>query len=160
MIHVTWLFWEFLYMLMRCYDIICLRVLKNYLCMYSMKLKMWHLNSWNSCIFCMIYRIKGLGCYTWLGRIGHFFMLKAHECAILCQITCLFVFLGVCFHIRCLRPWEHNFFICNVFIGLLNLNSMSSQSLHKSSNVLLCRFAWVLLELHENTLELLCFRKN
>jgi len=87
-------------------------------------------------------------------------MLGAPVSAVWCINTCFFVFLGVCFHIRCLGTWKWNSSLSNVFWGLLNLHSWSFQILHKSSDVLLCRFAWFLRELHQNTVKLLCFGKN
>jgi len=83
-----------------------------------------------------------------------------HGCCLLCKITCFFIFLGVCFHIRCLGTWEQNSSHCNVFHDLLNLHLWSSQSLQRTSNVLLCWFVWFLLKLHQSTLELICFGKN
>jgi len=86
-------------------------------------------------------------------------MLGAPRCAASCLIFFFSIFLGVCFHIRCIGTWEHNSSIYNVFRSLLNLHSWSSQSLHKSLNVLFCRFSWFLRELHLNIIELLCFEK-
>jgi len=72
---------------------------------------------------------------------GTWIMLEVPQCIFSVCTACFFVFLGVCFHIRCLGTWEHSFSHCNVFQDLLNLHSWSPQSLHKSSNVLICRFA-------------------
>ena len=85
---------------------------------------------------------------------------QAHESAIWAPGRIFFIFLGICFYIRCLGTWKHNFSLCNVLWGLLNLHSLSSQVLRKSSDVLLCLFAWFLLELQQNTLKLLCFGNN
>jgi len=83
----------------------------------------------------------------------------ACEC---CHVRkCLFLRLfGCLLPYRCLWNLEHNFSLFNIFWGLLNLYSWSSQSLHKSSDVLLCQFAWFLGELNQNTLKLLSFGKN
>jgi len=97
---------------------------------------------------------------------GAWSMLGAHGSCLRCPMyfparnACFFVFLGVCFYIRCFGTWEHNSSLCNVFRDLLNLHSWSLQSLHKSSNVLFCWLAWFLRELHQNSLELLCFGKS
>jgi len=74
--------------------------------------------------------------------------------------VCFFVFLGVCFHKRCLGTWEQNLSLCNVLEASWIFILSSSWSPHKSSDVLLCWFAWFLRELHQNTLKLLCFGKN
>jgi len=87
-------------------------------------------------------------------------MLGAHVSVVMCINVCFFIHLRVCFDIRCLGTWEHNFSLCNVFWGLLILHSWSSQSLHKFSNELFCLFLWFHHELNQNTLKLLCFGKN
>ena len=96
--------------------------------------------------------------HAWGSWLGH--APWAHQCYFLHVIVCFFVFLGVSFHIRSLRTRKQNSSLCNVLCGLLNFHSWSSQDLHKSSNVLLYRSAWFLLELHQNSLELLCFGKK
>jgi len=56
---------------------------------------------------------------AWFGLLRHAWgawtMLREHVSAVLCINACFFALLGVCFHIRCLGTWEHNFFLCNVF---------------------------------------------
>jgi len=74
--------------------------------------------------------------------------------------VCFFTFLGVCFYVKCLGTWKHNSSLCNIFRDLLNFHFFSFQGLHKSSDVLLCRYAWFLRKLQQNILQLLCFEKN
>jgi len=65
----------------------------------------------------------------------------AHECGFLCINACFFIIF------ECLLAYKMSF-------------DSSIMILPKSSDVLLCRFAWFLRELHQNTLELLCLRKS
>ena len=97
---------------------------------------------------------KFLGAWRPLLCIGHMWELTCAE------NTCFFVFLGVCFYVRCLGTWEHNSSLCKLFWGLLNFHSLSSQGIQKSSDVLLCRFAWFLCELHQKHTKITMFQEE
>jgi len=71
-----------------------------------------------------------------------------------------FARFGVFFKVRRLETWEQNSSHCNVFWGILNLQPSSSQGPHKSSDVMVCQFAWFLRELHQTYPIIALFREN
>jgi len=70
-------------------------------------------------------------------------------------------FLGLRLQITCLGTWKQNSFLCKVAWGLLNLHSLSSQSLDNSSDVLDLPIymisSWIT---SKKPLKLLCFGKT
>jgi len=66
---------------------------------------------------------------------------QALQCKFTAEMPVFFTRFGVFFNVRCLGTWEQNSSLGNVFGGLLNLQSLSSQGPHKSLDFLLCRFA-------------------
>jgi len=93
----------------------------------------------------------------WQSLRTHGSTLGAHQCNFQHEIACFFSFFWV-FYVLGLRnitpPFVMSYETSWIFIhGLSEIFT----SLH---DVLFCRFAWFLLEFHQNTLELLCFKKS
>jgi len=61
MIYVAWLLGDLIYLLMICYDIILLRCFEK---LFMHVLELIEEVSLYDFILCVIYRFKGLGCYT------------------------------------------------------------------------------------------------
>jgi len=107
--------------------------------------------------------MRGALICSWKLRLGEARLFKsARRFSVNSVLKCLFFFirLGVFFNVRCLGSWEHNYSICNVSWGLFNLQYSSSQGPHKSSDVLLCRFARFVREFLQEHPKMAMFREN